>query len=306
MKRLLSWLAPLIMVAALGTPAAAESVQPLVDAEWAATNISRPGVVFLDVRNAQDDYAKGHIPGAVHSSYTKGGWRVTDAKGIEGMLPPPEQIETLVGELGIDNASHVVVVAAGLSASDMSTATRVYWTFKVSGHDRVSILNGGMKAYANGQRPLQKDAGQRPAARFKATMRPGLVVTKDDVVNATRLGSPLVDIRSSDQYLGVNKPPAVKRYGTIPGAMSLPENWLTVDNGGVFRDRETLKRLAAAANVPLTGRLIAFCNSGQLGSLGWFVLSEILGNKDATLYDGSMIEWAADPALPIDRKLLTN
>lgn len=306
MRKFLNWIVPLLAaVAFLGIAAAAEA-QPLVDAEWAAANVGKSDVVFLDVRNTPEDYAKAHVPGAVYSSYDKGGWRVKDANGVEGMLPPPEQIEKLIGGLGIGNASHVVVVAAGLSAADMSTATRVYWTFKVSGHDRVSILNGGMKAYQNGRRPLQEVSVQRPATTFKATMRPGLIMAKDGVAEAARRGVTLVDIRSSDQYLGVNKSPTVKRYGTLPEAKNLPESWLTVDNGGIFRGKEALAKLAAAAGVPLEGPTVAFCNTGQLGSLGWFALSEILGNEGVVLYDGSMVEWAMDPSLPVERKLLGN
>ena len=62
------------------------------------------------------------------------------------MLPPVEQISSLIGGLGIDNEDHVLLIPFGTSSSKMGTATRVYWTFKVLGHDKVSILNGGMAA----------------------------------------------------------------------------------------------------------------------------------------------------------------
>ena len=70
-----------------------------------------------------------------------------NSEGIAGMLPPVDQISNLIGSLGIVNQDHVVLIPYGNSSSKMGTATRIYWTFKVLGHDKVSILNGGMAAY---------------------------------------------------------------------------------------------------------------------------------------------------------------
>ena len=74
-------------------------------------------------------------------------------RGIAGMLPPVEQISNLIGSLGIGNQDHVVLIPYGTSSSKMGTATRIYWTFKVLGHDKVSILNGGMAAYKKAKKP---------------------------------------------------------------------------------------------------------------------------------------------------------
>src|SRR3546814_13152996 len=84
---------------------------------------------------------------AVYSNYLRSGWR-TEMDAVPAQLPRQETLEALIGELGIANDSHVVVVSAGTAALDLSTAARVSWTFKVIGHDRVSILDGGYRAYA--------------------------------------------------------------------------------------------------------------------------------------------------------------
>jgi len=63
-------------------------------------------------------------------------------------LPPTAKIAKLIGDLGIDDKTHVVIYHHGKNALDMGSATRVYWTMKVLGHDNVSILNGGYLAYA--------------------------------------------------------------------------------------------------------------------------------------------------------------
>ena len=67
--------------------------------------------------------------------------------GIKGQLPPVKEIELLIGGLGINNKKHVIVVYGGVNSTDFGSAARVYWTFKTLGHDEVSILNGGYKAW---------------------------------------------------------------------------------------------------------------------------------------------------------------
>ena len=149
MKKILG--TSLLLLAAGGGTALAASSQPLVDANWVKENSCKPGVVVLDIRSAIDggsqlDYLRGHIPCAIYSDYMKGGWRAK-VNNVPAMLPPLPQISKLIGSLGIDNNSHVVIYSAGNSATSMGSATRIYWTFKVLGDNNVSILNGGYAGY---------------------------------------------------------------------------------------------------------------------------------------------------------------
>jgi len=294
----------------------AQAADPLVDVEWVKANIGKPDVVFLDVRGAiagksKTDYLRAHIPGAVHTAYMKDGWRSKDAAGTPGMLAPVDKLEGLIGGLGISNDSHVVVVPNGGKAVDVGTGTRIYWTFKVLGHDNVSLLDGGMAAYTKEIdaktkkpiNPLEKGAVEIAPQTFKASLREEMLVTKEDVVAATESGMAIVDHRPHNQYLGINQHGKAKRAGTIPGASNVPENWLTQNGGGAFRSKNELEKLYAAANVSTSGDQINFCNSGHWASLGWFASSEIMGNKDAKMYDGSMLEWSADASLPMELKV---
>lgn len=293
-----------------------QAAEPLVDVDWVKSNIGKPDVVFLDVRGklagkSKADYLRAHIPGAVHTAYLKDGWRAKDAAGTPGMLAPVDKLEGLIGGLGIDNDSHVVIVPNGGKAVDVGTGTRIYWTFKVLGHDNVSLLNGGMAAYTKDiddktkkpLNPLEKGAVSVDAKVFKASLREEMLITKADVAAAQESGTAIVDHRPHNQYLGINQHGAAKRPGTIPGASNLPENWLTQNGGGTFRSKNSLEKLFAAAEVSTTGDQINFCNSGHWASLGWFAASEILGNKNAKMYDGSMLEWSADASLPMELKV---
>jgi thiosulfate/3-mercaptopyruvate sulfurtransferase len=286
--------------------AVAAAATPLVDVAWLEANAASPGLVVLDIRNAlgkgsKQAYLEGHIPGAVYSDYLKDGWRAK-VDGVPGQLPPPAELETLIGGLGISNDSHVVVVAGGVSALDMGSATRVYWTFKVLGHDEVSILDGGHKAYAaDPGNPLE--TGWRPPepAVFEAGFRPELIADRGAVEAAMAKGTALIDMRPPEQYRGEKTHKAAKRKGTIPGAVNVPEAELTTADGG-FVGAGRVAELLAAAGVGEEDEAIAFCNTGHWASLGWFAKSEILGKKNVRLYDGSMVEWSAAEELPVEVK----
>jgi thiosulfate/3-mercaptopyruvate sulfurtransferase len=282
---------------------AAVAAEVLVDVAWVKANTGTPGVVLVDLRSSRA-YRAGHVPGVVNTDYRKDGWRVKK-DGVPGMLPEVAKLETLVGRLGIGNDSHVVLLPAGVSAAEMGVATRIYWTLKVLGHDEVSIVNGGMTAYvADKANPLEKGAVAPQAAAFKASLRRELLATAEDVRAALTDGTAFLDNRPNDTYLGVNTPrPKVARAGTLPGAVNVPGLWLTEDNGGLFRDADTVRALYAAAGAPVEGETITFCNTGHWASLGWFVNSEILGNKETRMYDGSMAEWSRDPANPMETKI---
>jgi thiosulfate/3-mercaptopyruvate sulfurtransferase len=291
----------------LTVPSAASlAATPLVDAGWVRSNGQKPGVVVLDLRNklgkgSRQSYLDGHIPGAVYSDYLNDGWR-TKVDGVPGQLPPVADLEKLIGGLGIGNDSHVVLVAGGVSALDMGSATRVYWTFKVLGHDEVSVLDGGYKAYAaDPANPVEKGANPPKAAVFKASFRPELIADRDQVRAVMGKGVPLVDMRPPEQYRGEKSHKAAKRPGTIPGAVNVPESRIT-EQGGRFVGAARVAELLKAAGVEGDGEAIAFCNTGHWASLGWFAQSEILGNKQVKLYDGSMVDWSAREELPIEVK----
>jgi len=308
-KRLLATgLAMISAVVVLFTVATASAAEPLVNVDWVKANSGKAGVVFIDVRS-KSDFLRGHIPGAVNTSYGKSGWRVS-LGGVPGMLPEnTANLGTMIGDLGIDNNTEVVLVAPGNNSTDMGIATRMYWTFKVLGHDNVSILNGGMKAYLAAQdkagkptNPLQKGQPNIRKKTFNISLRKDMLPTTLDVQAALKSGMVLIDNRPASQYMGVNRHPKAQASGTIPGALSMPQSWLTENGGGMFRSKSTIAQLYKAAGVPTSGAQISFCNTGHWASVGWFASSEILGNKDAKMYDGSMLAWTM-AKLPTETKI---
>lgn len=296
----------------LGRPAMAE---PLVDVAWLKANLGKPDIVVLDVRSGggvnKAGFLAAHIPGSVFTDYAKDGWREKNAAGVDAMLPSADKLEKLIGRLGIGNDTHVILVPLGRTAADTGTATRLYWTFKVLGHDKVSILNGGFLAWVaevdkdkKPVNPLATTETSRAPKTFKASVRQDMLITRDDVKKAVGSGLVLVDNRPHDFFMGLTKSPAAKRAGTIPGARNVPEGWLTENGGGKFRSKAVLSKLYAHQSVPTSGPQVTFCNTGHWASLGWFVASEILGNKEVKMYDGSMAEWTADPNAPVEQRIV--
>jgi len=292
-------LAVLVQAFVPAPASAVDAAAPLVDVAWLLENAGRDDLVVLDVRNdlgggSEAVYRAGHIPGAVYSDYLKAGWR-TEVDGVPAQLPRLETLEALIGELGISNDSQVLVVASGTDALDMASAARVYWTFKVVGHDRVAILDGGYKAYtADPANPVETGWVDPLPDIFEADFRPELVADRAAVEAAQQAKRTLVDTRPSEYFLGKARHTWAKRAGTIPGAVSLPES-LLVSDGHIVDAVRGAQLLQGIGLVGDDKAAIYFCNTGHWSALAWFVQSEVLGRKNAQVYDGSMVDWTSTP-----------
>ncbi len=294
-------LAVVVLLAA--GPTVAGAAEPLVSTRWLKERLADPDLVVLDIRSALDGggaaaYARGHIPRAVHSDYDKGGWRVT-RNGVPFMLPTAAELEALIGELGIDEDTHVVVVPAGVHVLDFGAAARVYWTLKVAGHSRVSILDGGFAAWtAEPANPVETGVNTPTPKIFTVALDRSPAVPTEEVEQLSRSGNAtLLDARPARFFAGKEKAPAAKAYGHIPGARNL--------DSATFYDPDSNRlrppaELAAIAGALPKGPVVSYCNTGHWAATNWFVLSEVLGRKDVRLYYGSMVAWTADADRPVE------
>jgi thiosulfate/3-mercaptopyruvate sulfurtransferase len=297
MRRLLTAAALLLA----STTTAAAEVPGLVDVAW----VKQTGLEHLVPVDLQDpkQFQRFHIPGSVNLPYSV--WRTSPPKGnkdrslLQSMLPTTERLASMLGAAGIDNDDHVLIVATGRGAGDLAAAARVYWTFKVLGHDAVSVLDGGLVAYADAGGRLTAAATQRPATTFTANPRPELVPDAAAVQAALARGAQGVDARSEGEFVGIYTGDSDERPGTIPGSLSLPHDWLGADGSGRLRSAGALKQLFEARGIDADGEQVHFCHSGNRAALTWFAAYAVMGNDKATLYDGSMMEWAQTDDLPV-------
>ena len=295
-------LAAALLTLAFAMPAvAAGAVEPLVTPQWLKTRLSDPALLVLDIRSAIDGggaaaFDRGHIPGAVHSDYDKAGWRVT-RNGVPFMLPTVSELEKLIGETGIDEDNHVVIVPAGVHATDFGSAARVYWTLKIAGHAAVSILDGGFAAWQAAAYPVEAGKVSSSPKIFTAKLDPRLLaeVTEVEAVEKSG-GATLLDGRPASFFAGKQRAPNAKAYGHIPGAINLDSASFYDPATNRLRPKAELAAIAAALPA---GPVVSYCNTGHWAATNWFVLSELLGKTDVRLYDGSMVEWSADPRRPV-------
>jgi thiosulfate/3-mercaptopyruvate sulfurtransferase len=275
----------------------------LVSTAWLKQHLDDKNIVILDVYDGAKQrtvFASGHIPGAQFTDFVAAGWRAK-VDGVPGMLPPIKDVEKLIGSYGIDANSHVIVVPGGRDKADFNAAARVYWTFKVLGHDEVSMLDGGDKAwFADAGNPVATAVTDPPPKTFVAHLRSDYLASRADVMQALNShNATLIDARTPKQFDGKTKSPAVRVPGTIPGAVNTPVEQLEAADGTRPADAAAIDQVLAKAGVTAKGAQITFCNTGHLGAGAWFVLHEVRGHQNVRLYDGSMADWALDASRPV-------
>jgi thiosulfate/3-mercaptopyruvate sulfurtransferase len=315
MNKLLTLLTMLVLIMARTALAATELPGPLVETDWLAAN--RDKVLVLDVRKDVASFTKpakmakdkkssklkvvaigGHIPGARLVNYKNVRTdRQIDGKKVTRMLPEQGDFEKLMRDAGVNKDSAVVIVSKGLSNSDMTMATRLYWQMKYYGHDNMAILNGGMAQWLLDGREVDLSAAATGKGNWAASaQRDEILASSDDVAAAVgKKDIQLVDYRPISLYLGTSKKSYVYDKGHIPGAKTFPNELVTSASVPArFPSVEELSKLYQAMHLQDAAPSIAYCNSGHLASGGWFIQHELLGNKNVKLYDGSMHEWTLE------------
>jgi thiosulfate/3-mercaptopyruvate sulfurtransferase len=192
----------------------------------------------------------------------------------------------------------VVVVPAGVHATDFSSAARTYWTLKVAGVTQVSILDGGFGAWkADPANRVETGIKQPSPQIFTATLNKDLIAEVEEVEKAQSTGSEtLVDARSPALFNGKEKAPYTRAYGHIPGALNIDNASLYDPVTNKLKPKEQLA--AIMAKVP-PGPAVSYCNTGHWAATDWFVLSEILGRNNVKVFPGSMVEWSANASHPV-------
>ncbi len=286
----------LLLPLALTAPVqAARSIDPIVSTEWLQNNLNNANLVIVDVRKVEE-YKAGHIPGAVNVVY--GTWAVKKGD-LLNELPAVDDLADAIGSAGIDQNSLVVIVGKTDKVPDQFDMTRVAWTLKYLGVPNVAILSGGQNQWLKERKPVLQDMTRPKEKEFAASVNKGLFVDKASL--AGKIGKALViDTRAPAFYEGKEKLPFVPKLGRIKGAVNLPVGQLYTPEG-LYKDKAALAALAQkAAGSDLDKEIIVYCDTGKTCT-GWaFIMTDLLGYKDVKVYDGSSMEWLADPNVPTE------
>jgi thiosulfate/3-mercaptopyruvate sulfurtransferase len=274
----------------------------IVDTAWLAAHLEEPDLRVLDAtwylphlgRDARAEHAAARIPGAAYFDIDA----VADpASQLPHMLPAPERFGRLVGTLGVGSGDRVVVYGA----RHLIASARAWWMFRVFGHDRVWVLDGGFPRWRAEGRPVASGPpGAPPPARFVAGYRPGLVADLARVQATVRTrGAQVVDARSAGRFAGTEPEfrPGL-RGGHIPGSLSLPYDRLFGPDGTLLPPAG-LRAAFVAAGVDPGRPAIATCGSGVSACVLALGLHR-LDRPDAAVYDGSWTEWGGRPDTPVE------
>lgn len=280
--------------------------RPLVSTEWLAENLDHPSIRLFDasihVRARQDEsgfitesgksaWAEAHIPGAnfleMLADFSD------NSRPAPMMMPGVERFSELCGRHGIGDDSIVVIY----SAQSMASSARMWWMLRSVGYANAAVLDGGWEKWVSEGRPITSEVKQYPPARFTAhPSQPSLWADKDDVLCA--IHNPAVctiNALHPDIYSG-----QVNRYGRpghIPGSYNVYCNSLVDQEDGTFLPDHELRQRFVDARA-LNRRTIIHCGGGVSAGLGALGMT-LLGHMNVAIYDGSMVEWCMNPALPL-------
>lgn len=299
--RKMTWLKAVVLAVLLVSPlalaapvqAAARDIDPIVSTDWLQKNLDNSNLVAVDVRKVEE-YKAGHIPGAVNIVY--GTWAVKKGD-LLNELPAIDDLADAIGSAGIDQNSLVVIVGKTDKVPDQFDMTRVAWTLKYLGVPNVAILNGGQNQWVKENKPVSQDMTKSKEKSFTPSVNKDLFVDKASL--AGKIGKAVIlDNRAPAFFEGKEKLPFVPKAGRIKGAVNLPVGQLYTPEG-LYKDKAALEALAQkAAGSDLNKEIIAYCDTGKTCT-GWaFIMTELLGYKDVKVYDGSSMEWLADPNAP--------
>ena len=286
----------------------------LVGTDWLKEHLNEPDLRVVDIRGyvkktdlgngrqraeylaARDEYDEGHIPGAVYIDWTRD---ITDPEDtVPAQIAPPDRFASVMGSLGIGDATHVVVYdhAGG------QFATRLWWALLYYGHDRVSVLDGGWKKWVTETHPTTTEAPAIESTIFTPRPRHEWRKKAEDVLAASERGAFVLDARDEGQYTGAIARDE-GRAGHVPGARHLHSDKLFDHENGTFLPDEELAARLREAGVPddRDAPLISYCNGGVAATVPLFTLHQ-LGYKNLANYDGSWNEWGGREDLPAERQ----
>jgi len=268
----------------------------LVDADWVEAHLEDPTVVLVEVDEDTSAYDKDHIAGAVRID-----WKQDLQDPVKRDFVDKAGFEALLSERGIGNDDTVVLYGG----NNNWFAAYAYWYFKLYGHRDVRLLDGGRKKWELDSRALVTDAVERPRTTYTAQEPDTSIRAFRDEVAASIGTKNLVDVRSPDEFAGRLAAPAhlpqeqAQRAGHIPTARNIPWSQAANDDG-TFKSDDELKALYEGKGVDFGRETIAYCRIGERSAHTWFVLHELLGQRDVKNYDGSWTEWGSLVGAPIE------
>jgi thiosulfate/3-mercaptopyruvate sulfurtransferase len=273
----------------------------LVSTQWVADHLDDPAVRIVESDEDVLLYDVGHVPGAV-----KIDWHTDLQDPLMRDYLDAQSFARLVGEKGISPETTVVFYGD----KNNWWATYALWVFRLFGHDRVRVMDGGRKKWDDEGRPMSTDFPSYPPARYPVPKRDDEKIRafREDVLEHVRKKGQLIDVRSPEEFRGekLHMPDypqeGATRGGHIPGAANVPWARAVNPDTGEFKSADELRELyEQGAGLNPEHDTVTYCRIGERSSHTWFALAYLLGYPDVRNYDGSWTEWGNAVRLPIEK-----
>ncbi len=273
----------------------------LVSTDWVAEHLNDPNLRIIESNEDPLIYPWGHIPGAVQVDWAAD---LNDPVRRDYLQRPA--FEELMSRIGASNDSTVVFYGD----KNNWWACYAFWVFQLFGHANARVMDGGRVKWEKEGRPLTREVMTPVRTRYKARERDDTKIRafRDDVLRHMKAQSPLVDVRSPQEFTGerTHMPEypqeGVLRGGHIPGAQNVPWGRAVRLEDGSFKNAGELREIyEKEAGLEPTDEIVTYCRIGERSSHTWFVLTYLLGYPRVRNYDGSWTEWGNSVGLPIER-----
>ncbi|WP_282601950.1 3-mercaptopyruvate sulfurtransferase [Paracoccus sp. PARArs4] len=266
----------------------------LVSTDWLAAHLGDPDLRIIDAswhmpasgRDARAEYDGAHITGARFFDIDA----ISDRRSaLPHMAPPPEMFISRMRAMGVGDGHQVVIY----DNSDVHSAARVWWTFRLMGKKDVAVLDGGLPKWLAEGRPTEDMPPVMRDRHITVQRQAGLVRDVTQVASASKLRDhEIIDARAPGRFRGeADEPRPGMRSGHIPGSRNLPFARLLNDDG-TMKDEGALRAAFEDAGVDLSKPAITTCGSGVTAAILSLALERI-GHRNHSLYDGSWSEWGS-------------
>ena len=255
-------------------------------------HLAQPDLLIVDLCKPSL-YTQIHIPGAVHLDYSA---IIQIKKPVMGLLPEIAELNKILSSIGFNNDHHIIAY----DDEGGGKACRLLWTLAACGHKKMSLLNGGIVAWANEKHPVSSDIPQiEPTSVHLEYINTDAVADRHYIMSKLDdAETKFLDARTAEEFSGMKR--LAEKAGHIPGAVNL--DWmLTMDkqNNLRFLPENKLNEMLSERKITPDKEVIVYCQSHHRSAHTWIMLKS-LGYKKVRGYHGSWSDWGNHPDTPVE------